>query len=189
MGEMAADNKILGQFQLVGIPPAPRGVPQVEVTFDIDANGIVNVSARDKGTGKEQQIVIQSSGGLSKDEIENMVREGEKHAAADAEKKDRIEAVNQAEGILHDTESKVEEFKDQLPSEDVEKIKTQITEVREKLADKENMTGEEIKKTVSDLQQSSLKLFEMAYKKMAADREGGSAGASSSDDGAEAKTE
>merc|ERR1712007_146327 len=84
--EMAADNKLLGQFQLVGIPPAPRGVPQVEVTFDIDANGIVNVSARDKGTGKEQQIVIQSSGGLSKDEIENMVREGEKHAAADAEK-------------------------------------------------------------------------------------------------------
>merc|ERR1712241_1161459 len=93
--EMAADNKLLGQFQLTGIPPAPRGVPQIEVTFDIDANGIVNVSARDKGTGKGQQIVIQSSGGLSKDEIENMVREGEKHAAADAEKKERIEAVNQ----------------------------------------------------------------------------------------------
>merc|ERR1712117_34547 len=178
--EMAADNKLLGQFQLVGIPPAPRGVPQIEVTFDIDANGIVNVSARDKGTGKEQQIVIQSSGGLSKDEIENMVREGEKHAAADAEKKERIEAVNQAEGVLHDTESKVEEFKDQLPSEDVQKIKTQIAEVREKLADKDNMTGEEIKKTVSDLQQSSLKLFEMAYKKMASEREGGSSGSSES---------
>merc|ERR1712050_154859 len=178
--EMAADNKLLGTFQLVGIPPAPRGVPQVEVTFDIDANGIVNVSARDKGTGKEQQIVIQSSGGLSKDEIENMVREGEKHAAADAEKKERIEAVNQAEGVLHDTESKVEEFKDQLPSEDVQKIKTQIAEVREKLADKDNMTGEEIKKTVSDLQQSSLKLFEMAYKKMASEREGGSSGSSES---------
>merc|ERR1719429_865758 len=83
--EMAADNKLLGQFKLVGIPPAPRGVPQIEVVFDIDANGIVNVSARDKGTGKEQQIVIQSSGGLSKDEIENMVREAEKHAAKDAE--------------------------------------------------------------------------------------------------------
>merc|ERR1719466_192199 len=95
--EMAADNKLLGQFQLVGIPPAPRGVPQVEVTFDIDANGIVNVSARDKGTGREQQIVIQSSGGLSKDEIENMVRDAESHAEADKEKKDRIEAVNQAE--------------------------------------------------------------------------------------------
>merc|ERR1712051_666390 len=155
--EMAADNKLLGQFQLVGIPPAPRGVPQVEVTFDIDANGIVNVSSRDKGTGKEQSIIIQSSGGLSKDEIENMVRQGEEHAAADLLIKERIEAVNQAEGVLHDTESKVEEFKDQLPSEDVTKIKAQITEVREKLADKENMTGEEIKKTVSDLQQSSLK--------------------------------
>merc|ERR1712018_334200 len=158
--EMAADNKLLGQFQLVGIPPAPRGVPQVEVTFDIDANGIVNVSARDKGTGKEQSIVIQSSGGLSKDEIENMVREGEKHAAADAEKKERIEAVNQAEGVLHDTESKVEEFKDQLP-------------------------GEEIKKTVDELQKSSLKLFEMAYKKMASEREGGSGTSGSSESGSE----
>merc|ERR1719486_84807 len=178
--EMAADNQLLGKFDLVGIPPMPRGVPQIEVSFDIDANGIVNVSARDKGTGKEQQIVIQSSGGLSKDEIENMVREGEKHAAADQEKKERIEAVNQAEGVLHDTESKVEEFKDQLPSEDVQKIKTQIAEVREKLADKDNMTGEEIKKTVSELQQSSLKLFEMAYKKMASEREGGSSGSSES---------
>merc|ERR1719400_1604648 len=181
--EMARDNKLLGQFQLTGIPPAPRGVPQVEVTFDIDANGIVNVHARDKGTGKEQQIVIQSSGGLSKDEIENMVREGEKHAAADQEKKERIEAVNQAEGVLHDTESKVEEFKDQLPADDVQKIKTQIAEVREKLADKDNMTGEEIKKTVSDLQQSSLKLFEMAYKKMASEREGGSGTSGSSESG------
>ena len=125
------------------------------------------------------------------DAIENMVIEAEKHAQADKEKKERIEAVNQAEGVLHDTESKMEEFKDQLPAEDVTKIKTQIQDVREKLADKDNMTGEEIKKTVSDLQQSSLKLFEMAYKKMAADREGGSAGASSSssEDGAEAKTE
>ena len=93
-----------------------------------------------------------------------MVREGEKHAAADQEKKERIEAVNQAEGVLHDTESKVEEFKDQLPAEDVEKIKIQITECRNKLADKDNMSGEEIKKTVDELQKSSLKLFEMAYK-------------------------
>merc|ERR1711997_77649 len=161
---MAADNKLLGQFQLVGIPPAPRGVPQVEVTFDIDANGIVNVSSRDKGTGKEQSIVIQSSGGLSKDEIENMVRQGEEHAAADLLVKERIEAVNQAEGVLHDTESKVEEFKDQLPTE-------------------------EIKKTVSDLQQSSLKLFEMAYKKMASEREGGSSGSSESSTSEEGKKE
>lgn len=178
--EMAADNKLLGQFQLVGIPPAPRGVPQIEVTFDIDANGIVNVSARDKGTGKEQQIVIQSSGGLSKDEIENMVRDAEAHAEADKGKKEKIEAINQAEGVLHDTESKIEEFKDQLPAEEVTKIRNLISDVRGKLANKDNMDGEEIKKTVNELQQSSLKLFEMAYKKMAADREGGSSGSSSS---------
>merc|ERR1712088_1239433 len=119
--EMATDNKILGQFQLVGIPPAPRGVPQIEVTFDIDANGIVNVSARDKGTGKEQQIVIQSSGGLSKDEIENMVRNAEQFAEEDRIKKERVEAANQAESIVHDTETKMEEYKDQLPADDATK--------------------------------------------------------------------
>merc|ERR1712165_232696 len=177
--EMARDNKLLGQFQLTGIPPAPRGVPQVEVTFDIDANGIVNVHARDKGTGKEQQIVIQSSGGLSKDQIENMVREAEANAEQDKINRERVEAINQAEGILHDTESKMEEFKDQLPIEDVAKMKEKIVEVRDKLQDKENMDPEDIKKTVSDLQQSSLKLFEMAYKKMAADKDSGS---SSSED-------
>merc|ERR1712173_317253 len=180
--EMAADNKILGQFQLVGIPPAPHGVPQIEVTFDIDANGIVNVHARDKGTGKEQQIVIQSSGGLSKDQIENMVREAEANAEADKVNRERVEAINQAEGILHDTESKMEEFKDQLPSEDTTKMKEKIVEVRDKLQDKENMDPEEIKKTVSDLQQSSLKLFEMAYKKMASDRDSGSGSSDSSSD-------
>merc|ERR1711981_979246 len=178
--EMATDNKILGQFQLVGIPPAPRGVPQVEATFDIDANGIVNVHARDKGTGKEQQIVIQSSGGLNKDEIENMVREAEANAEADKINRERVEAINQAEGILHDTESKMEEFKDQLPSEDTAKMKEKIVEVRDKLQDKENMDPEDIKKTVSDLQQSSLKLFEMAYKKMASDRDSSSSGSSDS---------
>jgi len=180
--EMARDNKLLGQFQLTGIPPAPRGVPQVEVTFDIDANGIVNVHARDKGTGKEQQIVIQSSGGLNKDEIENMVREAEANAEADKINRERVEAINQAEGILHDTESKMEEFKDQLPSEDTAKMKEKIVEVRDKLQDKENMDPEEIKKTVSDLQQSSLKLFEMAYKKMASDRDSSSGSSDSSSD-------
>merc|ERR1712087_18571 len=169
--EMAADNKILGQFTLVGIPPAPRGVPQIEVTFDIDANGIVNVSARDKGTGREQQIVIQSSGGLSKDDIENMVKNAEKYAEEDKKKKEIIEAVNQAEGIIHDTESKMEEYKDQLPSEEYDKLKAKIEETKTMLANKENETGEDIKTKVNDLQQASLKLFEMAYKKMAADRE------------------
>jgi len=176
--EMARDNKMLGQFQLVGIPPAPRGVPQVEVTFDIDANGIVNVHARDKGTGKEQQIVIQSSGGLSKDEIENMVREAEAHAETDKINRERVEAINQAEGVLHDTESKMEEFKEQLPSEDVSKMKEKIAEVRGKLENKDNMEPEAIKEAVNDLQQSSLKLFEMAYKKMASENQSNS----SSDD-------
>jgi len=178
--EMARDNKLLGQFQLVGIPPAPRGVPQVEVTFDIDANGIVNVHARDKGTGKEQQIVIQSSGGLSKDEIENMVREAEAHAETDKVNRERVEAINQAEGVLHDTESKMEEFKEQLPSEDVSKMKEKIAEVRGKLEDKENMEPEAIKEAVNDLQQSSLKLFEMAYKKMASDNQSSSSSSDSS---------
>jgi len=169
--EMATDNKLLGQFQLIGIPPAPRGVPQIEVTFDIDANGIVHVSARDKGTGKEQQIAIQSSGGLSKDEIENMVRNAEKHAEEDKRKKETVEAINSAESIIHDTESKMEEFKDQLPAEECAKLREQIANVRTILANKDTEKAENIKKTTSELQQASLKLFEMAYKKMAADRE------------------
>ncbi|BES98923.1 heat shock 70 kDa protein cognate [Nesidiocoris tenuis] len=172
--EMASDNKLLGQFTLIGIPPAPRGVPQIEVTFDIDANGIVHVSARDKGTGKEQQIVIQSSGGLSKDEIENMVKNAEQFSQQDKLKKDRVEAFNQGENIIHETEAKMEEFKDQLPAEECTKLKEQITQVRELLAKKDDADPEEIRKTVSSLQQASLKLFEMAYKKMAAERESSS---------------
>ncbi|XP_074615556.1 stress-70 protein, mitochondrial-like [Acropora palmata] len=179
--EMAADNKMLGQFQLVGIPPAPRGVPQIEVTFDIDANGIVNVSARDKGTGREQQIVIQSSGGLSKDEIENMVREAEKFADSDRQRKDLTEAVNQAEGIIHDTETKMEEFKDQLPTDETDQLKEEIAKVREVLARKDSETAESIRQAYSELQQKSLKLFEMAYKKMASERESGSSSSSSSE--------
>jgi len=180
--EMAADNKLLGQFSLVGIPPAPRGVPQVEVTFDIDANGIVNVSARDKGTGKEQQIVIQSSGGLSKDDIENMVQQAEKFAEEDKRKKEMVETLNQAENAIHDIESKMEEFKDQLPKEEVEELQGEITKVREVLA-KEDKTSEEVRESFQAMQQKSLKLFEMAYKKMAADRE--SSGGSSSGDSSE----
>ncbi|KAK2717611.1 hypothetical protein QYM36_006399, partial [Artemia franciscana] len=177
--EMAVDNKLLGEFSLVGIPPAPRGVPQIEVTFDIDANGIVNVSARDKGTGKEQQIIIQSSGGLSKDEIENMVKKGEEFAAQDKIRRERVEVCNQAEGIVHDTETKMEEFKDQLPAEECTKLKEEVEKLREVLANKEDKDPEEIRKSMNTLQQSSLKLFEMAYKKMAAEREGQSQSQSS----------
>jgi len=178
--EMASDNKILGQFTLVGIPPAPRGVPQVEVTFDIDANGIVHVSARDKGTGKEQQIVIQSSGGLSKDEIENMVKNAEKHAEEDKHKKERVEAVNQGESVIHDVETKVEEYQSQLPAEEVTKIKELITKTREALAKKDELSAEDIRNTTNNLQQASLKLFELAYRKMASEREGSSGSSSES---------
>jgi len=176
--EMATDNKILGQFSLIGIPPAPRGVPQIEVTFDIDANGIVNVSAKDKASGREQQIVIQSSGGLSKDDIENMVRDAEKYAEEDKKRRERVDIVNQGEGIIFDTEKKLDEYKDQLPSEEVTKLREGIDELRTLLAD-ENADGEIVRTKVNDLQQSSLKLFEMAYKKMAAERE--SSGSASTD--------
>lgn len=179
--EMAADNKLLGSFSLVGIPPAPRGVPQIEVVFDIDANGIVHVSARDKGTGKEQQIVIQSSGGLSKDEIENMIKKAEEYAATDKKKRELIELVNQGEGIIHDTETKMEEFKSQLPAEECEKLQKEIAELRTMLANKDTAEPEEVRKATSALQQSSLKLFEMAYKKMAAERESSSSGSSSTE--------
>lgn len=187
--EMAANNKLLGQFTLVGIPPAPRGVPQIEVTFDIDANGIVNVSARDKGTGKEQQIVIQSSGGLSKDEIENMIRNAEAHAEEDKKKKEMVEVLNQADGIIHDTESKMDEFKDQLPKEECDKLRQKINEVRQLLANKDREAPEKIREETSALQQQSLKLFEMAYKKMAADRESGSSRTTSEETKDESKEE
>jgi molecular chaperone DnaK len=165
--EMALSNKLLGQFSLVGIPPAPRGVPQVEVTFDIDANGIVNVSARDRGTGKEQQIVIQSSGGLSKDQIEQMITEAEKHAAEDAERKELIEAINHAESVVHDTDSKITEYADQLNADEAKTVKEKLEEVRQKLANREGLTASEVRDAVGQLQQQSLKLFEAAYKKMA----------------------
>ncbi|XP_026314340.1 heat shock 70 kDa protein cognate 5 [Hyposmocoma kahamanoa] len=174
--EMAADNKLLGQFSLVGIPPAPRGVPQIEVTFDIDANGIVHVSARDKGTGKEQQIIIQSSGGLSKDEIENMVKAAQQFASADKQRRERVEVCNQAESVLHDTETKMDEYKSQLPQDECDKLRGEITKLRDLLAKKDAVDAEEIRTATSTLQQASLKLFEQAYKKMAAEREGGQGG-------------
>ncbi|XP_067118664.1 stress-70 protein, mitochondrial [Centruroides vittatus] len=187
--EMAADNKLLGQFSLVGIPPAPRGVPQIEVSFDIDANGIVHVSARDRGTGKEQQIVIQSSGGLSKDEIENMVKNAEMFAEQDKKKKEMVEIINQAEGIIHDTESKMEEFKSQLPAEECEKLKEQIAKLREKIANQANESMEDIRNAKQELQQASLKLFEMAYKKMASERESSSSSSSSEQTSSSESTE
>ena len=152
----------------MGIMPAPRGVPQIEVTFDIDANGIVHVSAKDKATGKEQQIAIQSSGGLSKDDIENMVKESEKYAEKDKLRRELIEEINKAEAILHDTETKMEEYKDQLPAEEYEKLKGGLSTIKEKLAglDRDNATIDDIKPQVDEFQKDSLKLFELAYKKV-----------------------
>lgn len=138
------------------------------------------MSARDKGTGKEQQIVIQSSGGLSKDEIENMIKRAEQFAAEDKLRKERIEAINSAESIVHDTETKMEEFKDQLPKEECDKLREEVVKVREMLANKDNADPEEVRKTVGNLQQASLKLFEMAYKKMASERESSSSSSDSS---------
>ncbi|MDP7602028.1 MAG: molecular chaperone DnaK, partial [Rhodospirillales bacterium] len=125
--EMAADNKLLGQFDLVGIPPAPRGMPQVEVTFDIDANGIVNVSAKDKATGKEQQIRIQASGGLSDDDIEQMVQDAEAHADEDKERKEMVEARNQADTMVHSTEKNLSEYGDKISEEEKAEIEAAVT--------------------------------------------------------------
>jgi len=164
--ELAADNQELGQFTLVGLPPAPRGVPQIDVTFDIDANGIVNVEAKDKGTGREQKIVIQSSGGLSKDEIERMIQEAQENAEADVKRKETIESRNSAEQMINDTEKNLDEFKDQLESEQMDELRGKIAGLREFVAN-ENATAEDIRKEAGDLQAASLKVFEVAYKKKA----------------------
>lgn len=132
------------------------------------------------GTGKEQQIVIQSGGGLSKDEIENMVKQAEQMAATDKVKRELVEVINQGESIVHDTETKMEEYKDQLPGEECDKLRTEIAEVRTLLANKETANPEDLRAATQKLQQSSLKLFEMAYKKMSAEREGGSSSNTSS---------
>lgn len=128
--EMAADNKLLGEFELVGIPPAPRGLPQIEVTFDIDANGIVTVSAKDKATGKEQQITIRSSGGLSEDEIQKMVKEAELHAQRDQERKALIDIRNSADTTIYSIEKSLAEYKDKVPSEVATEIESAVADLR-----------------------------------------------------------
>ena len=159
--EMAADNKLLGQFDLVGIPPAARGIPQIEVTFDIDANGIVNVSAKDKSTGKEQQIRIQASGGLSDDEIERMVKEAEENAEEDKKKRESVDTKNHADSLINETEKNLKEHGDKVPEEDRNKITTDIEELK-KVKDSDDM--EAIKSKTEALVQSSLKLGEAIYK-------------------------
>jgi len=131
--EIARDNKLLGNFDLVGVPPSPRGIPQIEVTFDIDANGIVNVSASDKSTGKVQSIVIQSSGGLDKDQIEKMVREAEEMKAEDEKRKVEVEIKNEADSLTYSTEKSLNDNRDKLTSEIIQEIETALTEVRNAL--------------------------------------------------------
>ncbi|KAJ3062323.1 Stress-70 protein, mitochondrial, partial [Quaeritorhiza haematococci] len=174
--ELVKDNKLLGQFNLVGIPPAPRGVPQIEVTFDIDADGIVNVGAKDKATGKDQSITLAASSGLSDSEIENMISQAERHAESDKARKELIESKNHAESVINDTEKAMADFKDQLDKEEESKIREKIKELRDMLAQAdagaEGVTAEGVKEKYGELQQGSLKLFEMVYKKRAAQNEG-----------------
>ncbi|WP_375204690.1 molecular chaperone DnaK [Hyphococcus sp.] len=172
--EMAADNKMLGQFDLVGIPPAPRGVPQVEVTFDIDANGIVHVSAKDKATNKEQSIRIQASGGLSDDDIENMVKDAEANAEADKQRRESVESKNRAEALVHSTEKNLEEYGDKLEGDDKKAIEEALATLKEKL---EGDDVEAMNTAAGTLAQASMKLGEAMYKAGAGEGDEADAGA------------
>lgn len=158
--EMAADNKSLGQFDLVGIPPAPRGVPQIEVGFDIDANGIVNVSAKDKGTGKEHQIRIQASGGLSDADIEKMVKDAEANAESDKKRRDAVESKNQAEALIHSTEKSLKDYGDKVSAEDKASIETALAELKSAA---EGEDAEDIKAKTQTLAEVSMKLGQAMY--------------------------
>ncbi|WP_146590502.1 molecular chaperone DnaK [Puniceibacterium confluentis] len=162
--EMAADNKMLGQFNLESIPPAPRGMPQIEVTFDIDANGIVSVSAKDKGTNKEHKITIQASGGLSDEDIEKMVKDAEANADADKERRSLVEARNQAESLIHSTEKSVEEHGDKVDPSTVEAIELAIAALRDEL---ENDNADKIKSGIQNVTEAAMRLGEAIYKAQA----------------------
>jgi molecular chaperone DnaK len=172
--EMAADNKMLGQFDLIGIPPAPRGVPQIEVTFDIDANGIVNVSAKDKGTGKEQQIRIQASGGLSEADIQKMVKDAEAHAEEDKKRKAQVEAKNHAEALVHSTEKALAEHGSKVGDADRRVIENAIADLKEAL---KGSDSDAITAKANALAQASMKLGEAMYKQSAEQQAGGASGA------------
>ena len=159
--EMAADNKMLGQFNLENIPPAPRGMPQIEVTFDIDANGIVEVGAKDKGTGKEQKITIQASGGLSDDDIEAMVRDAEENAEADKSRRELVDAKNQAESLIHSTEKSMEEHADKVDPTTIEAIELAIAALKDDL---EGDKADKIKSGIQNVTEAAMKLGEAIYK-------------------------
>jgi Molecular chaperone len=167
---MAGDNKTLGKFHLVGIPPAPRGVPQVEVTFDIDANGIVNVSAKDVGTGREQKITITSSSGLSKEEIDKMMKDAESHSSEDEKKKSVIEARNRLDGLLYNTEKTFNESKDKLDAAAASELETAISESKSALAGED---ADAMNNAFERLQTASHKLAEVLYSQTGATGQGG----------------
>ncbi|MDF0602174.1 molecular chaperone DnaK [Psychromarinibacter sp. C21-152] len=169
--EMASDNKLLGQFNLEDIPPAPRGMPQIEVTFDIDANGIVHVAAKDKGTNKEQKITIQASGGLSEDEIEAMVKDAESHAEDDKKRKDLVEARNQAEALIHSTEKSMEDHGDKVDPTTIEAIELAIANLKEQM---ESEDAGKIKSGIQNVTEAAMKLGEAIYKAEQEKSEGGS---------------
>ena len=162
--QMAADNRTLGRFELVGIPPAPRGVPQVEVTFDIDANGIVHVNAKDLGTGKEQSIKITASSGLSEDEIQKLVKDAEMHAEDDKRRKELIEAKNHADSLVYSVEKNIKEFGDKVDASEKSKIEDAIAKVKKAL---EGDDVDAIKKAQDELMNVSHKLAEAMYAKTA----------------------
>ncbi len=159
--EMAADNKLLGAFNLEDIPPAPRGMPQIEVTFDIDANGIVSVGAMDKGTGKEQKITIQASGGLSDEDIEKMVKDAEENAEADKARRALIEARNQAESLIHSTEKSIEEHGDKVDPTTIEAIELAIAALKDEM---ETDNTDKIKSGIQNVTEAAMKLGEAIYK-------------------------
>jgi molecular chaperone DnaK len=180
--EMAADNKLLGQFDLMGLPPAPRGVPQVEVTFDIDANGIVNVSASDKATGKEQSIRIQASGGLSEADINRMVKEAESHAEEDKKRRALVETRNQGEALVHSTEKMLKDFGDKVPQADKGVVESAVAELKTALQGEDK---DQIKQKTDALAQASMKLGEALYQSSqgaAAGNEGGGGAEGGQDD-------
>lgn len=171
--ELVRDNKLLGNFNLVGIPPAPKGVPQIEITFDIDADGIVNVSAKDKATGKDQSMTIASSSGLSDKDIEKMVSDAEQYAEADKARKSLIEEANKAESVIADTEKAMAEFKDQLDKTEKEKVTKLLAELREVAAKGQAgdaaVTADGIREKINETQQASLGLFQKVYEKRTAE--------------------
>ena len=171
---MVADNKLLGQFDLSGIPPAPRGVPQIEVTFDIDANGIVHVNAKDKATGKDHTVTIQSSGGLSKDDIDRMLKQAEEFKEEDRKRRELVDLKNEAHGVYETTKRQLEEFRSKIPTDVAEQIEKALNELNE-LKDKDLQPSdvETIKKAIEDTRNAAMKIGQSMS-------QGGSSGSSES---------